>query len=105
MYEDTVIRQLRDSQTAKRMLFWLLFALLTVQWSVIQHIESHLSGHNSNNCQLCLVGGHMSNAVAISAPSTPVIPAQTPPQTPVSVEFWYSPLIPFLVRAPPLSKI
>jgi hypothetical protein len=105
MYEDIGIRKLRGSQTAKRILFCLLFALLIVQWGLIQHIESHLFGHNSDNCQLCLAGDHMANAVAITAPSTPVVPAQSPPQTPVSVEFWHSPLISFLVRAPPLSKI
>ena len=87
------------------MLSCLVLALLIVQWGLIQHIESHLSGNDRDNCQICLVGYHMANAVSYTPLSIPVTPALADKLITVQSEFCCSPLIAFLVRAPPVLII
>ena len=83
------------------MLSCLVLALLIVQWGLIQHIESHLYGNDRDNCQICLVGYHMTNAVSFTPPSIPVTPVLTDKLSTTQSEFCCTPVIVFLVRAPP----
>jgi hypothetical protein len=99
----TVLHQLRVSQTVRHILSSLVLALLIVQWNALQHVESNLSGHDGDNCQVCLLGNHMASAMLSLPPFIPVVPAQTNLLIFTQSKFHSSPITSFLVRAPPHS--
>jgi len=105
MHKATILHKLRSSLLARHFLSGFVLALLIVQWGVIQHLESHLSGGNTDVCQICTLGNHMSGAMSVSPPAISGVPSQTDthitkPQKPAS-----APHTIFLARAPPLSKV
>jgi len=105
MNKIAILHGLRGSPVSRRFLSCFVLALLIVQWGVIQHLESHLFGGGTDYCQVCTIGNHMANAMSFSPPSIPVVPLHTDLQIATPLNPSYSPLVVFLARAPPLSKI
>jgi hypothetical protein len=103
MHKITILHRLRNSPFSRQFLRCFVLALLIVQWGLIQHLESHLSGGDTDNCEICMVGNHMANAMSFTPPSVPVAPPHAELQTTLEQKPGSSPLIVFLARAPPLS--
>jgi hypothetical protein len=78
--------------------------LLTTQGLLANHEIEHLTEHDTDFCELCLIGGSVAGAIAAEMRiEAPVLPARAVPRTHLAIFVPHRIYRPQIARAPPLS--